>query len=588
MKKSKQELKTYFETGDKPTEGQYADLIDSYVDSKQEKGDSNRRFVIDEDGEVLVSSEQNIPEYTLSEISDNKLGLLKDGVVVKEIDLAAYIDDTNLSRLVSGDLNKTTGILTVVREDNSSFNIDLSSLTNEVPEKQTIDELFLSDKATVPLRFSGSGSSSSITSNQMRVNGSRSYGFVNSSLIGVEAQDASSQTHIEKDSLVIRENGKNTSLESGSPTKDVKVALPSESGKLVIESAIPEYTLSEITANKLSLLKNGVVVKEIDLTSYVDDTNLARLISGTVGADGVATFKRDDDSTFTVDFSSIVINSVSQIQADWNQTDGTQPDFVKNKPLTTLKIGNVNGTEEFETNKIQFDEFHQINSAENEIQINPQYFQLKTLTYLFSSYSGVLDSNISEIGENINTLSTYNLGNIFRNPATINDSVIICHLKNHYKTNFGLPHVSNGNILPNEIIVKGYLTPVNCKLIWFKPVDKVMFFEQKFEGVGLQKSFLVENIITGKRSSVIEGVKSNYFTMNKKEYDSKGNIIDVSQDVNYQVRSSTGDSIILEDCQFYLTYSVTVNFKDSNNVNDDNKNFDATVSNNFLNIELIR
>ena len=40
-----------------------------------------------------------------------------------------------------------------------------------------------------------------------------------------------------------------------------------------------------------------------DLSIYIDDTNLARLISGTVNAAGIATFTRDDATNFTVDFS---------------------------------------------------------------------------------------------------------------------------------------------------------------------------------------------------------------------------------------------------------------------------------------------
>ena len=63
MKQNKETLKQFFETGDKPTQQQYADLIDSYIDSKQEAGEANRRFVIDETGEVSVASEQLIPVY---------------------------------------------------------------------------------------------------------------------------------------------------------------------------------------------------------------------------------------------------------------------------------------------------------------------------------------------------------------------------------------------------------------------------------------------------------------------------------------------------------------------------------------------
>ncbi|WP_442264917.1 hypothetical protein ACSIGC_11240 [Tenacibaculum sp. ZS6-P6] len=127
MKKTKEEIKKYFETGDKPTQAEYSDLIDSYIDAKQPVGEPNRRFIIDENGEVSVVSEKVIPEYTLSDITNNKLSLLKDGVVVKQIDLTSYIDDTNLSRLVSGEVNEN-GIATFKRDDDTVFTIDFSSL----------------------------------------------------------------------------------------------------------------------------------------------------------------------------------------------------------------------------------------------------------------------------------------------------------------------------------------------------------------------------------------------------------------------------------------------------------------------------
>jgi regulator of extracellular matrix RemA (YlzA/DUF370 family) len=55
MKKSKTELKTYFETGDKPTQQNYEDLIDSFIDAQQPAGEANRSFVIDANGDVTVA-----------------------------------------------------------------------------------------------------------------------------------------------------------------------------------------------------------------------------------------------------------------------------------------------------------------------------------------------------------------------------------------------------------------------------------------------------------------------------------------------------------------------------------------------------
>ena len=45
---------------------------------------------------------------------------------------------------------------------------------------------------------------------------------------------------------------------------------------------------------------------DISLSLYLDDTNLARLTSGTLATNGIATFTRDDSSTFTVDLSTLL------------------------------------------------------------------------------------------------------------------------------------------------------------------------------------------------------------------------------------------------------------------------------------------
>lgn len=45
---------------------------------------------------------------------------------------------------------------------------------------------------------------------------------------------------------------------------------------------------------------------DIDLSQFIDDTNLARITSGTIDpVTNIATFTRDDSSTFTLDFSSL-------------------------------------------------------------------------------------------------------------------------------------------------------------------------------------------------------------------------------------------------------------------------------------------
>lgn len=97
---------------------------------------------------------------------------------------------------------------------------------------------------------------------------------------------------------------------------------------------VPEYTLSPISGtNDVQLLKDNNVVSTINLTPYLDDTNLSRLINGTLdNVTGIATFERDDNSTFTVDFSAL-IDVQPQNTSDLNNDgeDGTSPFVTQNE-----------------------------------------------------------------------------------------------------------------------------------------------------------------------------------------------------------------------------------------------------------------
>jgi len=64
-------------------------------------------------------------------------------------------------------------------------------------------------------------------------------------------------------------------------------------------------TSLDMNANILSYTDEAGVTKNIDLSMYLDDSNLSRLTSGTLDAvSGVATFLRDDGSSFTLDMSA--------------------------------------------------------------------------------------------------------------------------------------------------------------------------------------------------------------------------------------------------------------------------------------------
>ncbi|WP_428743399.1 hypothetical protein [Tenacibaculum sp.] len=78
MKQNKETLKQFFETGDKPTQQQYYDLIDSYVDAKQPAGEPNRRFVIDETGEVSIASELAISQSDWNQTDSTQPDFIKN------------------------------------------------------------------------------------------------------------------------------------------------------------------------------------------------------------------------------------------------------------------------------------------------------------------------------------------------------------------------------------------------------------------------------------------------------------------------------------------------------------------------------
>jgi len=64
--------------------------------------------------------------------------------------------------------------------------------------------------------------------------------------------------------------------------------------------------ISDSVNQRLRYTDETGTVNNINLSWAVDDTNLARITSGSVAADtGIATFTRDDASSFTVDFSAL-------------------------------------------------------------------------------------------------------------------------------------------------------------------------------------------------------------------------------------------------------------------------------------------
>ena len=101
----------------------------------------------------------------------------------------------------------------------------------------------------------------------------------------------------------------------------------------VITVAAEDETLTSlsIVANKLRYTDESQAVTEIDLSLYLDDTNLAYIESGTLdGATGIATFTRNDASSFTVDLSALFddTDSTYDLNVSTNASSGVDVNLV--------------------------------------------------------------------------------------------------------------------------------------------------------------------------------------------------------------------------------------------------------------------
>ena len=64
--------------------------------------------------------------------------------------------------------------------------------------------------------------------------------------------------------------------------------------------------------------------QSLDLSQYIDDTNLSRIVSGAHVGSGIVRFTRDDSTTFNVDFSDFFddTNLARIVSASWNTSNG--------------------------------------------------------------------------------------------------------------------------------------------------------------------------------------------------------------------------------------------------------------------------
>ena len=127
-------------------------------------------------------------------------------------------------------------------------------------------------------------------------------------------------------------------------------------GKSVPSNAV--FTDTEVTTSLshnagtkiLSYVDETGTTTSINLTQYIDDTNLSRITSGTLAAaTGIATFTRDDSSTFTIDMSSLIDTDTTYSVGDGGLT---QKNFTT---ALNTKLGNIEASATADQTKADID-----------------------------------------------------------------------------------------------------------------------------------------------------------------------------------------------------------------------------------------
>ena len=219
------------------------------------------------------------------------------------IDLSLYLDDTNLAYLINGTVD-VNGIATFNRDDATSFTVDFSNLLNT----NDIDYISNVQLTGNNLVFTGQGnafsSSVDLSSFLDNVNLSRLVsGSVNGAGLLTMVRDDATNFSIDLSSLLDNTD----TLSSLSSVNSGKVIASHNDGNGNNTDIEETVTNLSISSNILTYVNENGISQNIDLSLYLDDTNLSRLVSGTLDNNGLATFVRDDATEFTVDFSNLVL-----------------------------------------------------------------------------------------------------------------------------------------------------------------------------------------------------------------------------------------------------------------------------------------
>lgn len=184
-----------------------------------------------------------------------------------------------------------------------------------------------------------------------------------------------------------------------------------------VQAAETTTTLA-LASNILTYTNEDGVQTNIDLSLYLDDTNLARIVSGSLNpTTGIVTFTRDDSSTFDIDFSPLLdTQSANEVSVTpGNGLTATDVQAALDEHQT-----DINALEAEDTN-LQ----NQINSNDTDI-LNLQNEQTTQNTNITNNANNIatnannISSNDTDIS-NLQTEQTTQNNNISQNQTDISN-----------------------------------------------------------------------------------------------------------------------------------------------------------------------
>ena len=263
------------------------------------------------------------PHETTTSISfaNNEITYVDEDNGSTVLDLSAYVDTTYDLLKASGasgvdiTLDGSDGTLDTVNfrgVNDASVSLVGGNVTIDVPHETTTSISFANNEITYIDEDNGS-----------TVINLSAYLDDTDTTYSVSTTNAVSGANI-----VLTAGGSGSGTDSVSIVGGDNVTVTQASDVITVSAADQTVTSLSIVGNNLIYLDESNQQTTINLSLYLDDTNLARIESGTFDANtGEATFTRDDFSTFTIDFNAL-----------FDDTDSTYDLSAKDNPASGVDI----------------------------------------------------------------------------------------------------------------------------------------------------------------------------------------------------------------------------------------------------------